>query len=39
MGQLPTMANAQALYKIKNPDTEPPKPDEDEETSWRDYFS
>ena len=39
MGKLPTMANAQALYKIKNPDTESTKPDEDEETSWRDYFS
>jgi hypothetical protein len=39
MGQLPTMANAQALYKIKNPDTESTKPDEDEEKSWWDFTS
>ncbi len=38
MGQMPTMENAQALYKMRHPD-DTPKPDEDEETSWRDYFS
>ena len=39
MGQLPTMANAQALYKIKNPDTEPPKPETDEDDKWYKFFS
>ena len=38
MGKMPTMENAQLLYKMRHPD-DTPKPDEDEETSWRDYFS
>jgi roadblock/LC7 domain-containing protein len=42
-GQLPTWENAAALYYARNPDKDPrnksTKPDEDEEASWRDYFS
>ena len=38
MGQMPTMENAQALYKMRHQD-DTPKTAEDEETSWRDYFS
>jgi len=39
MGQMPTMENAQALYKIRHPDDTPkPATDEEEDDSWLNFF-